>query len=296
MQSETDKIRNLPCWNGGLEISILRGGLSNANYLVQDSNGKHVVRFGVDYPFHHVSRAREVMIARAAYAAGIAPEVQYAAPGVTVTQFLGAKTFTENDARENAPRVGKLLKTFHLALPRHVTGPGFMFWVFHVIRDYAATLRAVTNPYTDELPDLLKQAETLEAVQVPMPIIFGHNDLLPGNILDDGKKLWLIDFEYAGFNTAMFDLAGASSNAQMSEAQASELLQSYLSSKPDSSFMRAFAAMQCASLLRETMWAMVSYLHLKNADVDYGAYVNENRKRYLAALDTFQSAHGLIMP
>ena len=296
MQSETDKIRKLPCWNGGLEISILKGGLSNANYLVQDSNGKHVVRFGVDYPFHHVSRARELMVARAAHAAGIAPEVQYATPGVTVTQFLGAKTFTENDVRENAPRIGKLLKTFHLALPRHITGAGFMFWVFHVIRDYAATLRAVTNPYTDELPDLLKQAETLEAVQVPMPIIFGHNDLLPGNILDDGKKLWLIDFEYAGFNTAMFDLAGASSNAQMSVAQASELLQSYLASKPDSSFMRAFAAMQCASLLRETMWAMVSCLHLKNADVDYGAYVIENRKRYQAALDTYQSAHGLIMP
>jgi thiamine kinase-like enzyme len=31
--------------------------------------------------------------------------------------------------------------------------------------------------------------------------------------IDDGERLWLIDFEYAGFNTAMFDLAGAASNA-----------------------------------------------------------------------------------
>ena len=42
---------------------------------------------------------------------------------------------------------------------------------------------------------------------MPMPIVFGHHDLLPGNFMDDGKRLWLIDWEYGGFGTAMFDLA-----------------------------------------------------------------------------------------
>ncbi|TIT47763.1 MAG: choline kinase, partial [Mesorhizobium sp.] len=49
-----DRIRALPCWTGAIEIAPLPGGLSNANYVVTDTAGKHVVRFGQDYPFHHV--------------------------------------------------------------------------------------------------------------------------------------------------------------------------------------------------------------------------------------------------
>ena len=50
-------------------------------------------------------------------------------------------------------------------------------------------------------------ADRLEAMQMPLPIVFGHHDLLPGNFLDDGNRLWLIDWEYGAFGTAMFDLA-----------------------------------------------------------------------------------------
>ncbi len=60
MQADEQKIRALPCWNGPVEVAVLKGGMSNANYLVTDAVGKHVVRFGVDYPFHHVFRDREL--------------------------------------------------------------------------------------------------------------------------------------------------------------------------------------------------------------------------------------------
>jgi hypothetical protein len=82
MNPDENRIKVLPCWNGAIEISQLHGGLSNANYLVKDANGKHVVRFGKDYPFHHVSREREIMVARAADEAGFAPKLEYASPGV----------------------------------------------------------------------------------------------------------------------------------------------------------------------------------------------------------------------
>ena len=49
---------------------------------------------------------------------------------------------------------------------------------------------------------------------MPLPIVFGHHDLLPTNFMDDGKRLWLIDWEYGGFGTAMFDLANISANNQ----------------------------------------------------------------------------------
>lgn len=294
MQADEERIRSLPCWKGPVAISILKGGLSNANYLVRDEAGSHVVRFGVDYPFHHVFRERELMVARAAHAAGFAPEVRYSAPGIVVTQYLGARTYNGDDVRANAASIGKLIRRFHNEMPERITGPGFMFWVFHVIRDYAATLRTASSPHVSDLPRFLAEARIFEAVQVPLPIIFGHNDLLPGNFLDDGEKLWLIDFEYAGFNTCMFDLAGAASNAQMTDEECLELLTSYFGDKLNSAIVKSFDAMQCASLCRETLWSMVSALFLSAPGADYEAYTAENQSRYEVALDRYQSRHGKL--
>lgn len=287
-----DHIRALPCFSGKIEIEPLTGGLSNESWLVSDSTGRHVVRLGRDFPFHHVDRKREVMTARAAHAAGLAPLVEYAEPGIMVSAFLDAKTFEPADVRANPERIGRLIRDFHTAMPRHIEGPGFMFWVFHVIRDYARTLTSGGSRMTARLPDWLDLADSLEAAQVPLPIIFGHNDLLPANFLDDGQKLWLIDFEYAGFSTAMFDIAGAASNAEMNEAEAATLLEAALGSGPDAALMKSFQAMQCASLLRETLWSLVSELHLDAPGADYQTYTAENLERLHAALDQYHSTYG----
>ena len=287
-----DRIRALPCWNGAIEIAILKGGISNESYVVTDRTGRHVVRFGHDYPFHHVYREREIMTARAAHEAGFAPEVRHAEAGVMVSAFIGAKTFAGKDVVREHRRVAKLLRRFHERMPRHVSGAGFIFWVFHVIRDYARTLDAGRSRMRNELPRYLALAEELEVAQMPLPIVFGHNDLLPANILDDGDRLWLIDFEYAGFSTAMFDLAGAASNAGMSAEEADDFLSAYFGHAPEPEIRRSHAAMQCASLLREAMWSMVSELHLSAPGADYETYTQENLDRLAGALDRYRTEYG----
>ena len=164
-------------------------------------------------------------------------------------------------------------------MPKEVSGPGFMFWPFHVIRDYAHTLKAGGSRMIGELDGYLKLADELEQVQVPLPIIFGHNDLLPGNLIDDGSRLWLIDFEYGGFSTAMFDLAGLASNAGFDEEKSALLLALYFGRQPETALVQSHAAMQCASLLREAMWSMVSELHLDVPGAEYVAYTQENLDR-----------------
>jgi thiamine kinase-like enzyme len=174
----------------------------------------------------------------------------------------------------------------------HVSGAGFIFWPFHVIRDYARTIAQGGSSFTPQLPGFLELSDRLEAAQIPLPIVFGHHDLLPANFLYDGSRLWLIDFEYAGFGTAMFDLAGAASNAGMDGTETEALLSAYLGHAPDQAFRRAFDAMRCASLLREAMWAMVSELHLSATGVDYRAYAAENLDRLAATLSHFTAQHG----
>jgi thiamine kinase-like enzyme len=292
IKTNEQRLRSLPCWKGGVAVEPLRGGISNESWLVTDGAGRHVARFGKDYPFHHVLREREIMAARAAHAAGFAPELQYAEPGVMVSAFIDAKTYGPADVRANPERIGRLMRDFHQTMPRHVSGPGFMFWVFHVIRDYARTLDRGGSRMVPELPSYLALADELEQAQTPLPIVFGHNDLLPANFLDDGDKIWLIDFEYAGFNTAMFDLAGAASNAGMSDEEARRLLTAYFGREPDAEILRSHAAMQCASLLREAMWSMVSELHLNAPGVDYVAYTGENLAKLGAALDQYRATYG----
>jgi thiamine kinase-like enzyme len=288
------RVAALGIWHGPVEVVPLRGGISNESWVVTDSTGKHVVRFGHDFPFHHVDRSREVMTAQAAGEAGFAPALLHSAPGVMVTRYLGAKTYGPLDVQVNLLDIAALLRRFHRAMPQHVHGPGFFFWPFHVVRDYARTLKRDHSRMTPQLPRYLALATALEAVQVPLPIVFAHNDLLPANILDDGARLWLIDFEYAGFSTPLFDLAGLSSNAGFGPDATEELLGTYFDATPGRDLRRAMAAMQCASLLREAMWSMVSELHLKAPGTDYPAYTAENLARLEAALEAYQTAYGKL--
>ncbi len=287
------RIRALPCWQGEIRAERLKGGLSNESWKVTDDAGAHVVRFGKDFPFHHVSRAAEVMAAAAAHRAGFAPAVEYTGRGVMVSEFLPARTWGEADMRANPGRIGRLLREFHTKMPAEVSGAGAIFWVFHVIRDYARTLAARGSRFAADLPWLTAVAAEMEAAQVPLPIVFGHHDLLPGNFLESpGGRLWLIDFEYAAFGTAMFDLAGAASNAGMSAEEARAMLFAYLGHPPDEAVVRAFDAMQCASLAREAMWAMVSEIFLAAPGADYDAHARDYLGRLRTALDRYHTRYG----
>ena len=267
------RLSRLPIWRGPVALEPLQGGLTNLSFVATDCSGKYVVRCGDDIPAHHVSRERERAASRAAYEAGLSPEVVHAEEGITVLRFIAARTFTEADLRAEAPRIVALLKTCHREVAHRLRGAANMFWVFHVIRDYVRLIDADAK--------YVALANQLEAAQVPLPIVFGHNDLLPGNLMDDGKRLWLIDWEYAGFGTAMFDLANLSSNGEFSAADDRALLDAYFDAMVDEPLLRAFIAMKSASLLREALWAMVSDVHLKMPGVDYKAHA----ATYLARLD-----------
>ena len=292
MSDIEERIGAIPIWRGSISWQPLKGGLSNESFTVEDETGKYVVRFGSDFPFHHVFRDREIMATRAAYAAGFAPELVYAEPGTMVSRFIEARTCTALDMREQIRRVVETIRRFHREMGKHVSGPGFMFWVFHVIRDYASTLRDGNSRMTGELDGYIALAEELEAAQVALPIVYGHHDLLPANFMDDGERLWLIDFEYAGFSTPMFDLAGIASNAEFSPDEAGTLLEVYFGAPPDAALRKSHAAMQCASLLREAMWSMVSELYLNAPGADYVSYTNDNLELLSKALDQYRTDFG----
>ena len=293
MKAEKDPIARaagLTCWSGRVSPEPLTGGITNKNFVVRDRGMRFVVRIGDDIPVHQVMRFNELAASNAAAAAGLSPPVIHYEPGALVFRFIEGKTLTVDDVRPRAmlTRILPLIRRCHVELPKHLRGPALIFWVFHILRDYAGSLRDAESRSLGELPRLLAAAAELEAMVGPIDVVYGHNDLLPGNFIDDGKRLWLIDWDYAGFNSPLFDLGNLSSNNEVAPADEKWLLETYFERPLNVELNRRYRAMKCASLLRETMWSMVSEVH-STIDFDYAAYTADYLDRFeraFAALKT----------
>jgi thiamine kinase-like enzyme len=205
-----------------------------------------------------------------------------------VLRYIEGKTLTSADVREPAmlERVVELIKRAHTEIPQQLRGPALIFWVFHVIRDYAASLQELGSPHCARLPTFLDCAVLLEREVGTIELVYGHNDLLAGNLIDDGSRLWLIDWDYAGFNSPLFDLGGLTSNNDLSADQEEWVLERYFGRRDDD-LRRRFAAMKCASLLRETLWSMISE-QISKIEFDYPAYTAMNLDRFSSSYVALQ--------
>jgi thiamine kinase-like enzyme len=271
----------LACWSSVIELEPLTGGITNKNFLARHQGERYVVRIGDDIPVHQVMRFNELAASKAAAAIGLSPAVVHSEPGAIVFRFIEGRTLAAEDVRPRAmlERIIPLLHLCHRQMPDQLRGPALIFWVFHVLRDYAGTLRDGNSRSLEELPRLLAIAAELEAAVGPIDLVFGHNDLLPANFIDDGQRLWLIDWDYAGFNSPLFDLGNLASNNGVAPADEDWLLEAYFDRPLSDDLRRRYLAMKCASLLRETMWSMVSEIH-STLDFDYIAYTAEYMGRF----------------
>ena len=96
-------------------------------------------------------RFNELAASKAACSAGISPEVIYSEPGVIVLQFIEGKTLTAKDVqkRDMLKRIVPVLRTCHRDVKKHIRGPVLAFWVFHVVNDYASTLKYAKSRMVD---------------------------------------------------------------------------------------------------------------------------------------------------
>ena len=284
------KAASLAIWGRPVAPEPVGGGITNANFLIDDGQRRCFVRIGDDIPAHHILRWHELAASRAAHAAGVSPAVLHAEPGVLVLDLVEGRTFGPADVRNraNLERIVSLLRRVHCDLPRYLRGPTLAFWVFHVLRDYAAGLREAHHRLAPELPGLLARAELLERAVGPIDLVFGHNDLLAANLIDDGSRLWLVDWDYGGWNSPLFDLGGLASNSELPADDRDWLLEAYFDRPLDDELGRRAHAMLTASLLREAMWSMVSELHSR-LDFDFVAYTAENLARFERAWVEFEA-------
>jgi thiamine kinase-like enzyme len=287
--SARDRVAKLDFWSSAVEPEPLAGGITNTNFIVNDQDERFVVRIGDDIPIHGVMRFNEIAAARAAHAAGLSPEVVYSEDGLFIIRFIEGQTFGELEIRkqQNLERILPLIQACHTEIPKYFQGPALVFWPFHVCRNYILTAQEGHSRVIDLLPRFLKINEELEKKIGEIKLVFGHNDLLAANFIDDGKRLWLIDWDYAGYNTGLFDLANLCSNNELSPEQEDWLLETYYHKPASDMLRRRFAAMKCVSLLRETLWSIVSEIY-STLNFDYVNYTQKNIARFEYAYEAFR--------
>ena len=260
--------------------AALEGGLTNHNYRVRLGGGEYVVRLpGADTEVLGIDRVAERAATEAAAAAGVGPEVVAFERGCLVTRFIEGRPMRPEEVRARLPAVAAALKAVHAGPPLPAGFNGF-----RVVEAY----REATLARGGEVPDAYDAAHALaERIEAalsgpehrPVPC---HDDLLAANLLWDGHRVRIVDWEYAGNGDRYFDLGNLAVNCAFDGDDERALLVAYFGEPPTARRLAALRLQRLMSDFREAMWGVLQGA-VSALDVDYGAYAREHFDRLEAA-------------
>ncbi len=285
----TRALRRLPeLGTGELRYTALSGGITNRNFLVAGAPGgdRFVVRLaGTDTHLLGISREVEHAATVTAAGIGVGPAViAYLRPeGYLVTRFIEGRPIPEAEMRqpERLRAMGATLRRIH-------DGPAIpgLFVPFRIVEAYRALAisRAVRIPPEYDLALAIARRIELACLMAPLELRPCHNDLLNANFIDDGTRIRIVDWEYAGMGDAYFDLGNFSINHELDAEQDATLLAAYLGLAdgvaPPSALAARLTLMRVLSDFREAMWGVLQQ-GCSTLDVDFVAYAAEHFDRLL---------------
>jgi len=280
----TSALRRIPeLAHGELTFTPLSGGITNRNFLVDGaaSGDRYVMRLaGNDTHLLGISREVEHAATVAAAGIGVGPEVvAFIRPeGYLVTRFIEGRPIPEDEMRaaEWLRAVGETLRRIH-------DGPAIpgLFVPLRIVEAYRALAlaRGVSIPPEYDLAQSIARRIELSCLTAPVELRPCHNDLLNANFIDDGSRIRIVDWEYAGMGDPFFDLGNFSINHELDADADAELLRAYAGDVRRSDLAR-ITLMRVVSDFREAMWGVLQQ-GISTLDVDFVAYAAEHFDRLL---------------
>jgi thiamine kinase-like enzyme len=276
----------IPDWDGhGVTAERIPAGLTNTNWRVEVDGTPYFVRIpGADTELLAVDRGNEINNTIAAAEAGVAPRVVQTVPewDVFALAWLDARTMSNESLRADGmpSRIAAVLRQLH-------AGPRFRddFDMFRVAERYLALVdeRSIEVPtgYREHL-GLIPRIEAALGVHRPATVPC-HNDLLAENYLDEGERLWLVDWEYSGNNDPAFELGNTAQELGFDDSQVEELCAAYLGDGSPTLLARMRLQM-IMSDVGWTLWAAIQ-ARISTIDYDFTGWAEERWARAEAALD-----------
>ncbi len=270
-------------------LDIVRlGGLTNQVFLVQAGTEARCLRIPGAGTDAYIDRSVEAINARAAAAAGVGPKVlHFGDDGIMVTQFLAGCVTMTPEALRTAP--GAPARAARAFRQLHLSGQvfAFRFELFAMIDGYLAHLEKLGASLPDGYHETVAEARAVrEALAArPLPLAPCHCDPLCENLLDDGRRMWLVDWEYSGMNDPMWDLGDLSVEAGFGPEHDRAMLEAYFEgpARPaDRGRMVIYKAM-CDLLW--TLWGLIQHANKNPAD-DFWGYAVRRFARCRALMAT----------
>ena len=235
------------------------GGLTNHTYRVTVKGGEeYVVRIPGEGTEQMIVRDDERVSTELACSLGIdAPLLYFGADGAKITRYIAdAETMSKDTIKEekNLHRVASVLRTLHGC----GEDTGVPFEVFEMAASYEKIIESMRVSMFDDYGEI--KARVLEIKRatdtaVSVKKVPCHNDPLCENWVVGGEKMYLIDWEYAGMNDGMWDVADVSIEAEMTEREDAVLLSAYLGREPTLIDKRHFLASKIYVDYLWTLWA-----------------------------------------
>ena len=248
-------------------ISELPGGLTNRNYKVTTPDGVYVARLwsgGGD--FLAINRDYEHHNSVAAAQAGVGARVVAYRPedNLLVLEFIEGRTFSDADVQNpaNIPRIAQACRRLH-------SGPRFLgdFDMFVIQGRYAAVTAELGFRVPAGYDALMPQVESARrALGVRAgPTVPCNNDLLAANFIDDGVRLWLIDYEYSGNNDPCFELGNIWGESGLSGEALAGLVTGYYSRPLRNKIARA----QLLGIIGKYGWALWGAIQAATSPIEF---------------------------
>lgn len=280
---EHELLQLIPAFEGkSCVVTPLGGGMTNRNFRLEVAGQCFVLRrAGQDTDLLGIDRTRELACARAAATVGVSPGVVAVLPehGVSVRPFIAGRVLAEEDVRQRdvLRRVVVALRQYH-----NGTGGGGRFSPFDTVRRYHQLAQDKGVCFAADFQMALERMSRIEGeLQAVASLCPCHNDLLAANFIDDGVRVQIIDWEYAGDGDRFFDLGNLAVNSDFNAEQEQALLEFYFGEVRRDD-LRRLRLMRLASDLREATWGFLQSA-VSSLEMDFVAYGNKHLERFLAS-------------
>ncbi len=281
-----DVIAAVPAWAGRpVAILAIEGGLTNHNYRIDVDGIPHFVRIpGAATDLLAIDRDNELANTVAAAEAGVGARVLHHLPAwnVMVLEWLDATTMS--NAAFQAPgepaRIAKALRRLH-------AGPRFRddFDMVALSARYLGVIDERGIPVPDGYREHLGAVPRIDAAlrARPQPTVPCNNDLLAENYLDDGNRLWIVDYEYSGNNDPTFEIGNTAQELEFDEDRLRQLIAAYFGEATPTLLARCRLQM-IMSDVGWCLWAAIQ-ARISPIDFDFWGWAVERWTRAEAMID-----------
>ncbi|MCC5975797.1 MAG: phosphotransferase family protein [Rubellimicrobium sp.] len=276
-------VGGIPALSGWQGKALRMGGLTNRVYRL----GDHVLRLPGHGTEAYIDRANEAVAAAEAARVGVSPALVHVDParGLMVTRYVdGARTMTpEGFAADpgSVTRAGAALARLHRSDARFP----FRFELFAMIDDYLRVLSGKEVALPPGYHDVVAEAAEVRAALAMRPVtaVACHCDPLCENFVDDGARMWIVDWEYSGMNDPMWDLGDLSVEAGFDTAQDEALLSAYFGAEPPATDLARMVIYKAMCDLLWTLWGLIQLADGNPAE-DFRAYADGRFARCTALM------------